>query len=261
MDFKNIIYKKENGIAQMIINRPEKRNALNRATRLEMVSALEDTERDSSVRVLIVSGAGGKSFISGSDLTELSKFSPLEMEEFSSTLAQRFYTRFEQLDKPVIAMIDGLCLGGGLELALACDIRIASDSSRFGQPEILIGIMPGSGGTQRLSRLVGIGKAKELIFTGKMIDAAEAFRIGLINQITPPDKLEETVMSIAKHISEQSPLALKWAKKSINIGQETSLSVGLDYEALAECLLFSSKDRNEGMKAFFEKRKPQFRGE
>ena len=261
MDFENIIYKKENSISQMIVNRPEKRNALNRATRLEMASALEDTERDPSVKVLVVSGAGGKSFISGSDLTELSTFTPLEMEEFASTLGQRFYTRFEQLDKPVIAMIDGLCLGGGLELSMASDIRIASDSSRFGQPEMLLGIMPGSGGTQRLSRLAGIGKAKELIFSGNMIDAAEAFRIGLVNQICPPDKLEVVVMSLAGRIAEQSSLAIKWAKRTINVGQEASLSMGLGYEALAECLLFSSKDREEGMKAFFEKRKPEFRGE
>jgi enoyl-CoA hydratase len=261
MDFKNLIYKKENGIAQIIINRPEKRNALNRATRLEMADALEDTKTDPSVKVLVISGSGGKSFISGSDLTELSTFTPLEMEDFVSNLGQQFYTRFEQLEKPVVAMINGLCLGAGLELAMACDIRIASNSSRFGQPEILLGIMPGGGGTQRLSRLVGIGKAKELIFTGNMIDAQEALRIGLVNQITPTENLEEVVMSMAKHIAEQSPLSIKWAKKSINAGQETTLSMGMAYEALAECLLFSSKDREEGMDAFFEKRKPQFKGE
>jgi enoyl-CoA hydratase len=261
MDLKNIIYKKDHGIAQIIVNRPEKRNALNRATRLEMSTVLDDARTDTSIKVLILSGAGGKSFIAGSDLTELSTFTPLEMEEFLVTIGQQFYTKFEQLEKPVIAMINGLCFGGGLELALACDIRIASRSSRFGQPEILIGIMPGGGGTQRLSRLIGIGKAKELIFTGNMIETEEAFRIGLVNQITPTEELEEVVMSLAKRIAEQSPLTLKWAKKSINAGQETTLTVGLAYEALAECLLFSSKDRQEGIKAFFEKRKPQFKGE
>jgi enoyl-CoA hydratase len=239
----------------------KKRNALNRATRLEMIGALEDTIGDSAVKVLIISGAGGKSFIAGADLTELSTFSPLEMEEFMATIAQQFYTRFEQLDKPVIAMIDGLCLGGGLELALACDIRIASDSSRFGQPETFVGIIPGGGGTQRLPRLVGVGKAKELIFTGDMIDATEALRLGLVNQICPSDELEEMAMSMAKRMTSQSPLVIKWAKKAINISQETSLSVGLGYEALAECLVTSSKDAKEGMKAFFEKRKPHFKGE
>lgn len=261
MELENIIYRKEDGIAHIIINRPEKRNALNRAARLEMVKALEDAERDSSVKVLVLSGAGGKSFMAGSDLTELSKFAPLEMEEFTSSLGGRFYTRFEQSDKPVIAMIDGLCLGGGLELALACDIRIASESSRFGQPEMLLGIIPGSGGTQRLPRLVGIGKAKELILTGTTIDAAEALRIGMVNEVVSREKLDEAVMTMAKRITKQSPLALKWAKKAINISQETSLGVGISYETLADCLLFSGKDREEGMKAFFEKREPKFKGE
>ena len=145
MDFENILYKKDDGIAHIIVNRPDKRNALNRAARIEMVDALEDAKNDGAVKVLILSGAGGKSFIAGSDLTELSKYSPLEMEDFMATLAQQFYTRFEQLDKPVIAMIDGLCMGGGLELAMACDIRIASDSSKFGQPEICLASSPVEG--------------------------------------------------------------------------------------------------------------------
>lgn len=261
MDFQNLIYEKKDSVAWIVINRPDKRNALNRATRLEMARALEDAQSDSGIRVLILSGAGDKSFISGSDLTELANFTPLEMGRFMATLGQRFYTRFEQLEKPVIAMINGLCLGAGLELALACDIRIASESARFGQPEILIGIIPGGGGTQRLSRLVGIGKAKELILTGKMIDASEALRIGLVNQVTPADQLQETVESLAQAISKQSPLTVEWAKRAINTGQDTSLSTGLAYEALVECLLFSTEDRKEGMKAFLEKRKPQFKGE
>jgi enoyl-CoA hydratase len=260
MDFENIIYSKSDAVAELTVNRPEKRNALNRAARLEMVRALEDAEKDAAIKVLVLSGAGGKCFIAGSDLTELSKFSPLQMEEFLSTLAQRFYTQFEQLSKPVIAKIDGLCLGGGLELALACDIRIASEKARFGQPEILLGIMPGSGGTQRLSRLVGVGKAKELILTGNMIDAEEALRIGLVNHVRPSETLNDFVYTMANRMAEQSSLALKWAKKAINTSQETGLTVGLAYEALAECLLFSSKDREEGIKAFFEKRKPHFEG-
>ncbi|MFP4085260.1 MAG: enoyl-CoA hydratase/isomerase family protein [Desulfobacteraceae bacterium] len=261
MEFENIIYKKDADIARIVVNRPEKRNALNRATRLEMANALSDTEMDPSIKVLILSGAGGKAFISGSDLYELSKFNALEMESFTSTLGQRFYTRFEQLHKPVIAMIDGLCLGGGLELALACDIRIASAASRFGAPEMFIGVMPGSGGTQRLARLVGYGKAKEMIFTGDIFDAEEAHQMGLVNHIYPRDKLEESVMDLAGRMTRNSALALKWAKASTNMTQETGLTVGLAYEALAEALLFTSKDREEGMRAFFEKRKPQFKGE
>jgi enoyl-CoA hydratase len=260
MKFENIIYSKEAGIAKLIINRPDKRNALNRAARLEMLKVIEDVQTDPAIKILVVSGAGEKSFIAGSDLTELSTYTPLDMEQFMATLAQSLYTKFEQMEKPVVAMIDGLCLGGGLEVAMACDIRIASDRSKFGQPEILIGIMPGGGGTQRLPCLVGIGKAKEMMFTGAMIDASEALSFGLINRICTPEKLEETVMSMAKAISGQSGLVLKWIKKSINIGQEAGVRVGLDYEALAECLLFTSRDREEGMKAFFEKRKPVFTG-
>jgi len=260
MDYENIIYKKEKGIAQLIINRPDKRNALNRATRLEMVDALEATRADSEIKVLVLSGAGGKSFIAGSDLTELSRFSPLELEEFLSTLSQRLYTRFEELEKPVIAMIHGLCLGGGLELAMACDIRIASNISQFGQPEILLGIMPAGGGTQRLARLVGAGIAKELILTGTLIDAEEAFRLRLVNRICAPDALESVTMEMAGRIAKQSPLAVKWAKKSINMGQDVGLTAGLAYELMVECLLFSGKDSREGMQAFLEKRKPVFKG-
>jgi enoyl-CoA hydratase len=260
MEFEHIICHKEKGIARMVVNRPEKRNALNRATRLELAKALDDVRTDDSIRVLILTGAGGKSFIAGSDLPELATLSPLEMEAFMSSLAQRFYAQFEQLDKPVLAMIDGLCLGGGLELAMACDIRIASDGSMFGQPEIVLGIMPGGGGTQRLPRLVGPGKAKELIFTGRLIDAAEALRIGLVNRICPRDELEPLVMAMAGQMAQQSPLALKWAKRAVNMSQETGLNLGLDYEALAECLLFTSHDREEGIRAFLEKRAPIFKG-
>ena len=261
MEFENIEYKKEEGIARLIIDRQEKRNALNYSTRVEMGKALEDVIIDSSVKVLVISGAGEKSFIAGADLNELASLTPLKFEEFADTVGQKLYSKFEDLDKPVIAMIDGLCLGGGLEVALACDIRLASESSKFGQPEINVGIIPGGGATQRLSRLVGAGKAKELIFTGNIIDAQEAFRIGLINQIVPKENLEEVVISIARRIAEKSPLTLKWAKKAINAGQETTLTIGLAYEALVESLLFSSKDKEEGMKAFFEKRKAQFSGE
>jgi enoyl-CoA hydratase len=261
MDFTNIVYAKEGAIARMTVNRPEKRNALNRAARLEMLAALEDAGRDGAVQVLVVAGAGGKAFVAGSDLTELQTFSPLDMEEFMATLAQQFYNRFELLPKPVIAMIDGLCLGGGLELAMACDIRLASEGSRFGQPEINLGIIPGGGGTQRLARLVGLGKAKEMIFTGDTIDAAEALTMGLINRVYPADKLAEATNAMAARICRLSPLALKWAKKAVNASQEVSLSRGLDYEALVECLLFTSKDRDEGIKAFFEKRPAVFKGQ
>jgi enoyl-CoA hydratase len=258
--YKNIIFKNDDGIAHITVNRTEKLNALNRETRLEMLNALEAITIDNSVNVVLLSGCGDKSFIAGSDINELMNYNAIEMEEFMATLGQKFYSRFEKLDKPVIAMIDGLCIGGGLELALACDLRFASTESRFGQTEILIGIMPGGGATQRLSRLVGIGKAKELIFTGKIIRSDEAVAIGLVNESHTAENLENEVMKLARKMTKLSPLVLKWAKRAVNYSQENFLSQGLEYESLAECLLFTSEDRVEGMKAFAEKRKPHFKG-
>lgn len=261
MDFKNIlIRKKEEGIAWLMVNRPEKRNTLDIATRREIIRAYEDIKEDLSIRVLIISGVGGKVFSSGSDVTELLEFNPIEMEDFLATKAQSVYTRFEQLDKPVIAMIDGFCLGSGLELAMAADIRIASTLSRFGLPEVNVGVIPGGGGTQRLARLVGMGMAKKMIFTGEIIDAETAFRIGLVDEVVLPEKLEETTLSIANKISQKSPLTIKWAKRAINNSQETSLAMGLAYEALVESFIISSFDAKEGMRAFMEKRSPQYRG-
>jgi len=260
MTYKNIVFEVDNGIGHIEINRPEVRNAMNRATRKEMIHALETVEQDSGIKVLILSGKGGKAFIAGSDLSELAQYSPLEMEAFMAELAQGFYTRFQKLDKPVIAMIDGYCLGGGLELALACDIRIASDRSTLGLPEINLGIIPGGGGTQRLTSQVGMGKAKEMIFTGALIDAREAKQLGLLNQVYPAEELPEQVMRMAKLIAQKSALALKWAKRCINTSAEVGLDNGLAYEALAECLMFSSQDRQEGFKAITEKRRPVFKG-
>ena len=260
MDYQNIIFNVEDQIGHLIINRPEARNALNRATRLEMVDVLSEVQGDPSIKVLVVSGAGEKAFVAGSDVKELAQYSALDMEHFMDTLAQGFYSKFERLDRPVIAMIDGLCLGGGLEFALACDIRFASDRSLLGLPEIRLGIMPGGGGTQRLPRLVGVAKTKEMIFTGDFIRADEALHLGIVNQVYPAEELEEQVMAMAKKIAGKSALALKWAKKAINASQETGLRAGLDYEAMVECLLFTSEDRQEGIKALFEKRDPNFQG-
>ncbi|MCB2190209.1 MAG: enoyl-CoA hydratase/isomerase family protein [Deltaproteobacteria bacterium] len=260
MEYQNIIFEVTEGIGHLIINRPEVRNALNRAARLEMADVLSKVQADPSIKVLVVSGAGDKAFVAGSDVKELAQYSALDMENFMDTLAQGFYSKFERLDRPVIAMIDGLCLGGGLEFALACDIRFASDRSLLGLPEIRLGIMPGGGGTQRLPRLVGVAKTKEMIFTGEFIKADEALRLGIVNQVYPAEELEEQVMAVAKKIAAKSALALKWAKKAINASQETGLRAGLDYEAMVECLLFTSEDRQEGIKALFEKREPKFQG-
>jgi enoyl-CoA hydratase len=260
MSFKNVIFERTEGIATIVINRPEKRNAINKETRLELLQIMEEIKGDKNIRVAILTGAGDKAFISGSDITELKKLTPLEMYNFTTTLAQKLYTDFGNLDIPVIAMINGLCIGGGCELAIACDIRIAADTAKFGQPEVLIGIIPGSGATQRLPRLIGMGKAKELIYTGNLIGAKEAERIGLVNKVVPQDRLKDEVMSLARNIAEKSPVILRMAKKAINRSNESTLDMGLAYEAMVECLCFSTEDRKEGMNAFLEKRKPKFSG-
>lgn len=257
---KNIIYAKEQGIAKITINRSEVRNALNRAVRLELRNAIEDIEKDKDVRVVIITGAGDKAFISGADITEFKEATPIMIEEYTSTLGQELFTSLENLGVPVIAMINGFCFGGGLEVAMCCDIRIASENAKFGQLEINIGLIPGGGGTQRLARLVGWGRAKELIYTGKIIDAVEAERIGLVDKVVPQHKLEAEVDQVAKVISSKSPLIIKLAKKVINRGMYTDLAAGLNYERAMFALCFATEDHNEGINAFLEKRTPKFKG-
>jgi enoyl-CoA hydratase len=260
MEFSNIIFEREGRVATLTINRPDKRNTLNIATRLEMVQVLDAVSQDPEVGVLVLTGAGEKAFIAGSDLTEFGRMSPLEAFQFMDTLAQRLYTRFEDLDIPVIAMINGLCLGGGCEIAMACDIRLASDNARLGQPEVNLGIIPGSGGTQRLSRLVGPGKARELIFTGDIIKAEEALKIGLLNHVYPVDQLRQATMEMAHKIAGRGAFSLKMAKRAMRMGHEVGLTAGLAYEALAEVACFCSPEKEEGVQAFFDKRKPDFHG-
>ena len=260
MAFKNVLFEKGEGIATIVINRPEKRNALNKETRFELIEIMKDIKSDKDLKVAILTGAGDKAFISGSDINELKEMTPIDMYNFTTTLAQQLYTDFGNLEIPIIAMINGLCLGGGCEMAMACDIRIASETAKFGQPEVLIGIIPGSGATQRLPRLIGMGRAKELIYTGKMIDAKEAERIGLINKVVPPERLKDEVWDLARNIAEKSQTIIRIAKKALNRSFESSLDMGLAYEAMAESLCFSTEDRKEGMSAFFEKRKPKFSG-
>ncbi len=260
MELKCVIYKKEEGIATLTINRSEVRNALNRQVRKELLQILQEVRTDKDIRVLILTGAGDKAFISGSDITELRELSPLQMQEFMATIGQQLYTDFENLEMPLIARINGFCLGAGLELAMSCDLRVASENARFGQPEINLGIIPGGGGTQRLPRLVGLAKAKELIYSGDLIDAKEAERIGLVNKVVPFDKLDEAVKDLTRKIASKSPIAIKLAKKAINKGMQASLDVGLACEVGAQCLCFSSEDHLEGLNAFLEKRTPKFTG-
>ncbi|NQT48015.1 MAG: enoyl-CoA hydratase/isomerase family protein [Chloroflexi bacterium] len=262
MEFKNIIYAKddEKGMARIIINRPEVRNALNQATRAEIREAVDDLKKDKNVRVVTITGAGDKAFVAGADITEFKGATPVTMEERASTLGQQLYNDVENLPMPVIAMINGFCLGGGNELAMACDIRIASENAKFGQPEINIGFIPGGGATLRLPRLIGWGRAKELIYTGRIIDAAEAERIGLVDKVVSQDKLEDTVNQLAETIASKSPLITRIAKKAINTGMYTDLAAGLAYEKGCFALCFSTKDFLEGVNAFMEKRKPEFEG-
>ena len=262
MDFENIVVDKDKkkGIVRLIINRPEVKNALNMATRRELRSIIENVRGDDTVRVVVVTGAGDKAFSSGADITELKQASPIQIEQYACTLGQQLFTDIENLDIPVIAMVNGLCLGGGCELAMACDIRIASANARFGQPEINIGIIPGSGGTQKLPRLIGWGKAKELIYTGRIIDANEAERIGLVDRVVPQSELEKTVNQLAETIASKSPLIIKLAKKAINRGIYTDLASGLSYERDNFALCFATMDQKEGMAAFLQKRKAEFRG-
>jgi enoyl-CoA hydratase len=254
MEFVNIIFEKDGGIAVVTFNRPEAMNALNNQTREEFARAIEKVASDNEIRVLILTGSG-KSFVAGSDIKEFNRTTP-----FAAHNITRLGTMVEGLEKPVIAAVNGYCLGGGCEIAMGCDIIIASEKAKFGQPEINLGIIPGGGGTQRLQRLVGVCRAKELIFTGEVIDAKEADRIGLVNRVVAADDLLPTAMAIAQKIAAKSPAALKLAKQAINNGMRTSLEAGLEYEREMYSLALTLEDKVEGVNAFIEKRVPQFSG-
>jgi len=262
MEYKLIKFEKnkEKKTAKITINRPEVRNALNKAARREIRAAVEDIKKDKDVRVLIITGSGDKAFMSGMDITELEKMSPVDIEEFVSTLGQQLYQDLEALDIPVIAMINGYCLAGGCELVMSCDMRIASDRAKFGQPEINIGFIPGGGATVRMPRLIGWGRAKELLYTGRIIDAQEALRIGLVDRVVPHDKLEETVDQIAATIVSKSGIIIKYMKQAVNRGMYTDQAAGLVYEKLVWALCFATEDHHEGINAFINKRTPQFKG-
>ncbi len=259
MELKHIIYSKEKGIAKVTINRPEVRNALNIRVREELRDIVGELQKDSDVRVAIITGAG-EAFVSGADVSIFKGAKPVAIEKFVSTLSQALYTSIEALDIPVIAMINGYCFGAGMELAMGCDIRVASEKAKFGQLEINVGLIPGGGANVRLPRLVGWGRAKEMIFTGKIIDANEAGRVGLVDKVVPHDKLEEEVKQLAENIAKKSPLLIKLAKKTINNAMYTDLAAGLNYEKAMFSLCFSTEDNAEGINAFLEKRKPEFKG-
>ena len=261
MELKHIIYGTDKkGIARITINRPEVRNALNTAVRQELRKVVEEIEKDKDIRVAIITGAGDTAFISGADLNDFKVATSVMIEEHASTLGQQLFTDIGNLRVPVIAQINGFCLGGGLELALCCDIRIASDRAKFGQAEINVGIITGGGSSQRLPRLVGLGRAKELIYTGRIIEATEAERIGLVNKVVPHERLQEEVQQLAETIADKSPLIISLSKKTINMGIHSEIAAGLAYEKANFALCFATEDHLEGMTAFLERRKPQFKG-
>ena len=254
-----LLFELSDGIARITINRPDKLNALNATVLSELGDAITRVETDAAVRGVILTGAGSKAFVAGADITELAKQNPIEGKA-RSLLGQQVFRRLERCGKPVIAAVNGFALGGGCELAMACHIRIASDQARFGQPEVKLGIGPGYGGTARLPRLVGRGRALELLLTGAMIDAAEAYRIGLVNRVVPADKLLEEAQTMLRGIMENGPLAIQACLEAVDAGMEASLDQALLLEANHFGLLSSTADMQEGTTAFLEKRKPAFKG-
>jgi len=258
MELKNIIFEKKDSLGWITLNRPEVRNAQNDAVRSEITWALENCRDDDNVRIIIFTGSGDKAFSAGADISEFPKRTPADILRVKGI--KRFHDMIREIPKPAIAMVNGLALGGGCELAMACDIIIASENAQFGQPEINVGVIPGAGGTQILPRLVGEKKAKEMVFTGAFISAQEALALGLINKVVPLEKLREAVMEMVKAILRQSPIILKLCKMAINKSLDVPLTVGMDYERDLFAMCFGTEDQKEGSKAFLEKRKPVYKG-
>ena len=257
-EYETISIEKRGGVAVFTINRPEKLNALNSTVHKEGVEALDELRRDDEVRVVVITGAGEKSFIAGADIGEFTGQTPVSQR--NTFLERSLFNSVDAFPKPVIAMINGFCLGGGNELALACDLRYCSENARFSQPEINLGIMPGGGGTQRLTRLIGEGRAMEVILSGKMIDAATAHRVGLVNDVFLADELEVKTMEIASGIAEKAPIALQMCKEAVKFASRSNLDEGLRREIDLFAICFSTEDKEEGVAAFLEKRKPVFKG-
>lgn len=257
MELKNVLLEKEGNLAIVTINRPKALNALNSETLKDLNTVIDDLEKDNNIYAVILTGAGEKSFVAGADISEMKDLNEEQGREFG-ILGNKVFRRLETLDKPVIAAISGFALGGGCELAMSCDIRIASEKAKFAQPESGLGITPGFGGTQRLPRIVGLGKAKELIYTGEIIKADEALRIGLVNKVVPVESLMDEAKKMAGSIIANAPIAVKLCKDAINRGTQVDIDSAIKVEAEDFGKCFDSEDQLEGMTAFLEKRAKNF---
>ena len=257
--YETILYAKKDRVAYVTLNRPKVLNALNHIALSELKAAFQDASSDHDVRGVILTGAGEKAFIAGADITELARIDAVEAEEFTRD-GQAVLNVIENLGKPVIAAVNGYALGGGCETAMACTIRLATEDATFGQPEVKLGVIPGYGGTQRLPRLVGRGRALQLILSGAMISAQEAHRIGLVNEIVPRSELIPRAQAILSQITANAPLAIKFALEAVNKGLETSQAAGLFIESSPFAICAASDDKKEGTTAFAERRAPQFKG-
>jgi len=259
VEYTNLLLEKNGAVAVLTINRPKALNALNSDTLSELSTVLDELGRDSSVKAVILTGSGEKAFVAGADISQMKDLNALEGRQFAQ-LGQATFRKLELLPQPVIAAINGFALGGGCELAMACDIRLAGENAKFGQPEVTLGLTAGFGGTQRLPRLVGTGLASELLFTGDIIDVQEAYRIGLVNHVYPVDTLMEEAQKLAKRIAGRAPAAVQLSKSAIQRGVNMDLDSAQAFEADAFGLTFSTQDQTEGCTAFVEKRKPAFQG-
>ena len=256
---ENVLYEKKDGIAYVTLNRPKVLNALNQRTWQDLRAAFEDARDDATVRGVILTGAGDKAFIAGADISEIAHITAVDAER-SSRYGQDVLTLIEHLGKPVIAAVNGFALGGGCETAMACTIRVASEHARFGQPEVSLGIIPGGGGTQRLPRLVGKGRALQLILSGAMITAQEAYRIGLVNEVVPATDLIPRAEAILKQIFANAPVAIRFSLEAVNRGLETSQAEGMALESSLFGLCAGTEDKDEGTQAFLQKRAAKFKG-